>query len=634
MTDVEPRDPAFVERYRAIAARDSRFDGQFYTAVRTTGIYCRPSCPARTPKAENVSFYLTSAAAHEAGFRACKRCLPEAAPGTPAWDLRRDLTGRAMRLVADGVVDREGVSGLASRLGYSERQLHRLLVGELGAGPLALARAQRAQTARALLVGTSLRLADVAFAAGFGSIRQFNDTVAEVFGATPSELRARAHRPGRGPRDTRTNTAGRRTGSPSSPVGSPDGSPVGAPAHSPAARGPAQTNPAAEVGPMLRGRSIDGPIWKQSTDLDATGHPQPVRISLSLPVREPFDARGVIEFLAVRAIEGVESVDLSPGAPVLRYARTVRLPHGPGAFEVRVPRPGSGRVELDLELADLADAPVAVARVRRLLDLDADPVAVDSALAADPVLAPSVAAVPGIRVPGTLDPAELLVRAIVGQQISVAAARTHLTRLAHGAGSPYVSAFAGLDRLFPTPAQIAGPPDDASRPAPAARTAGSAPGGAATPGGDAGPGGGTTPGGGARPGGSALPGGSTPPSRTRAEAYLRLPARTLATLVAAVRDLADGTLTLSVGDDPDDLRRRLVSRPGIGPWTAGYVTLRVLGDPDVLMDGDVALLAGARNLGLVPVDGSRPQQFKELARRGAAWAPWRSYAAMHLWRSA
>lgn len=510
MTDVELRDPAFTERYRAIAARDSRFDGQFYTAVRTTGIYCRPSCPARTPKAENVAFYLTSAAAHEAGFRACKRCLPEAAPGTPAWDLRRDLTGRAMRLVADGVVDREGVSGLATRLGYSERQLHRLLVGELGAGPLALARAQRAQTARALLVGTSLRLADVAFAAGFGSIRQFNDTVAEVFGATPSEVRARARRPGR--------TAS-----------------------------------------------------KQAADLGAAAG-EPVRISLTLPVREPFDARGVLEFLAVRSVEGVESADLS----TLRYSRTVALPHGPGAFEVRVPRPGSGRVDLDLELADLADAPVAVARVRRLLDLDADPVAVDSALAGDPVLAPSVAAVPGIRVPGTLDPAELLVRAVVGQQISVAAARTHLSRLAKGVGTPYASTFDGLTRLFPTPDQVA----------------------------------------------------------DGAEAHLRLPARTLATVVAAGRDLADGSLALSVGDDPDDLRRRLVSRPGIGPWTAGYVALRVLGDPDVLMDGDVALLAGARNLGLVSAEESRTHQFKELARRGAAWAPWRSYAAMHLWRSA
>ncbi|WP_020015671.1 DNA-3-methyladenine glycosylase 2 family protein [Promicromonospora sukumoe] len=565
MTDVELRDPAFTERYRAIAARDSRFDGQFYTAVRTTGIYCRPSCPARTPKAENVRFYLTSAAAHEAGFRACKRCLPEAAPGTPAWDLRRDLTGRAMRLVADGVVDREGVSGLAQRLGYSERQLHRLLVGELGAGPLALARAQRAQTARTLLVGTSLRLADVAFAAGFGSIRQFNDTVAEVFGATPSELRARARRPGQ-----------------------------------------------RELGPTSRARSVDGPSSMHPTEV-ATTAGEPVRISLTLPVREPFDAQGVLEFLAVRAIEGVESADLgvigtpgsdrmngTPGsstpsspaptaAPVLRYARTVLLPHGPGAFEVRVPRPGSGRVDLDLELADLADAPVAVARVRRLLDLDADPVAVDSSLAAEPVLAPSVAAVPGIRVPGTLDPAELLVRAIVGQQISVAAARTHLTRLAHGVGTPYVSAFEGLTRLFPTSRQIAGPSEPGSG------------------------------------GGPGTEGGS---------AYLRLPARTLATVLGAARDLADGTLTLSVGDDPDDLRRRLVARPGIGPWTAGYVALRVLGDPDVLMDGDVALLSGARNLGLVSAEASRPHQFKELALRGAVWAPWRSYAAMHLWRSA
>lgn len=541
MTDVELRDPAFTERYRAIAARDSRFDGQFYTAVRTTGIYCRPSCPARTPKAENVAFYLTSAAAHEAGFRACKRCLPEAAPGTPAWDLRRDLTGRAMRLVADGVVDREGVSGLATRLGYSERQLHRLLVGELGAGPLALARAQRAQTARALLVGTSLRLADVAFAAGFGSIRQFNDTVAEVFGATPSEVRARARRSGRGA----AGTSGRaRSGS-------------------------------AEVGSSHRGRSR--PVSTSVHGADLAGSAQetvdePVRISLTLPVREPFDALGVLEFLAVRSIEGVETSDIS----ALRYARTFALPHGPGAFEVRVPRPGSGRVDLDLELADLADAPVAVARVRRLLDLDADPVAVDSALASDPVLAPSVAAVPGIRVPGTLDPAELLVRAIVGQQISVAAARTHLSRLARGVGTPYASAFEGLTRLFPSPAQVAD--------------------GATT--------------------------------------HLRLPARTLATVVGAGRDLADGTLALSVGDDPEDLRRRLVARPGIGPWTAGYVALRVLGDPDVLMDGDVALLAGARNLGLVSAEDSRPHQFKELARRGAAWAPWRSYAAMHLWRSA
>ncbi len=501
-------DTAFAERYRAIAGRDARFDGQFFTAVRSTGIYCRPSCPARTPKPENVTFYLTSAAAHEAGYRACKRCLPEAAPGTPAWNLRRDLAGRAMRLVADGVVDREGVEGLAARLGYTPRHVHRLLVGELGAGPLALARAQRAQTARALLVGTDLRLSDVAFAAGFGSIRQFNDTVAEVFATTPSELRAR------------------RRGTPAAPA----------------------------------------PL---SADGDA------VRLELALPVREPFDARGTLAFLAARAVDGVESASLD--GPTLRYARTLALPHGPGAIEVITgPSGGAGRVALRLEIASLADVPVAVARVRRLLDLDADPAAVDAALSADPALAPLVAATPGIRVPGTVDPHETVVRAIVGQQISVAAARTHLSRLATAAGTPYASRIAGLTRLFPTAAQVAG--DDG--------------------------------------------------------AHLRLPARTRQAVVDVARALADGDLAVGVGDDREALAARLVARPGIGPWTAAYVAMRVTGDPDAWLDGDVALLAGARTLGLVADEAAKGARHRALADRAAAWAPWRSYAAMHLWRAA
>ncbi len=504
-------DVAFTERYRAIAARDARFDGQFFTAVRSTGIYCRPSCPARTPKPENVTFYLTSAAAHEAGYRACKRCLPEAAPGTPAWNLRRDLAGRAMRLVADGVVDREGVEGLAAHLGYTPRHVHRLLVAELGAGPLALARAQRAQTARALLVGTDLRLSDVAFAAGFGSIRQFNDTVVEVFATTPTDLRARRRR-------APTNRA--------LAAGS-DGSPV--------AEGDA------------------------------------VRLGLSLPVREPFDARGTLAFLAARAVDGVESASLD--GPSLRYARTLSLPHGPGAVEVTaVHDVGPGRVALRLEVASLADVPVAVARVRRLLDLDADPGAVDAALDADPALAPLVAATPGIRVPGTVDPHETVVRAIVGQQISVAAARTHLSRLASGVGTPYASGIDGLTRLFPTAAQVAD--------------------------------------GGAE--------------------HLRLPARTRQAVVDVARALADGELAVGVGDDPDALRAALLARPGIGPWTAAYVAMRVLGDPDAWLDGDVALLAGARALGLLPEDA----RHRALTDHATAWAPWRSYAAMHLWRAA
>ncbi len=175
---------------RAVESKDARFDGWFFTAVKTTGIYCRPSCPARTPFARNVEFLPTAAAAQKAGYRACKRCRPDASPGSPEWDPRGDIVARAMRLIADGVVDRDGVGGLAQRLAYSERQVHRLLVAEVGAGPLALARAQRAQTARVLIETTDLRFADVAFAAGFASIRQFNDTIRDVFAVTPSSLRA------------------------------------------------------------------------------------------------------------------------------------------------------------------------------------------------------------------------------------------------------------------------------------------------------------------------------------------------------------------------------------------------------------------------------------------------------------
>ncbi|HEY0700610.1 MAG TPA: bifunctional transcriptional activator/DNA repair enzyme AdaA, partial [Micromonospora sp.] len=182
----------FERCYRAVDSRDQRFDGWFYTGVTSTGIYCRPSCPATTPKRPNVRFYPSAAAAQRAGFRACRRCRPDAAPGSPEWNVRADLVGRAMRLISDGLVDREGVPGLATRLGYTERHLHRLLTAELGAGPLALARAQRAQTARILMETTGLGLAEIAFAAGFGSVRQFNDTIREVYAGTPTELRGRS----------------------------------------------------------------------------------------------------------------------------------------------------------------------------------------------------------------------------------------------------------------------------------------------------------------------------------------------------------------------------------------------------------------------------------------------------------
>src|SRR5215471_8981809 len=201
------------QRYAAAASKDARFDGVFFTAVRTTGIYCRPSCPAITPKRRNVRFYSTAAAAQEAGFRACKRCRPDASPGSPEWNIRADVTARAMRLIADGIVDRDGVEGLARDLGYEQRQVRRLLTTELGAGPLALARAQRAQTARVLIETTTLPMGDIAFAAGFTSIRQFNATMLEVFDTAPTKLRENAARraraagaPAPGPAGTATDS--------------------------------------------------------------------------------------------------------------------------------------------------------------------------------------------------------------------------------------------------------------------------------------------------------------------------------------------------------------------------------------------------------------------------------------------
>ena len=472
------------QRYRAVTARDARFDGQFITAVRTTGIYCRPSCPATTPKRHNVEFFATSAAAQQAGYRACRRCLPDAVPGSPEWNLRADLAGRAMRLIADGAVEREGVPGLAARLGYSERHLTRVLTAELGAGPLALARAHRAHQARLLLETTALSASDIAFAAGFSSVRQFNGTIREVFATTPTALRA-------------------------------------------ARRG-------------------DRPL-------------SPGRLVLRLPVRAPFDAAGVLDFLAARAVPGVEEADEHS------YARTLRLPHGTATARLR---PVNGHLECVLAVTDMRDMGSAVARLRRLFDLDADPVAVDEVLAADPVLAPSVAATPGIRVPGTVDGTETLIRALLGQQVTVAAARTAARRLTTALGERLPTPDGGLTTLFPTAAAVA------------------------------------------EHGASVLTG----------------PARRVETILAVCAAVASGELDLHVGAEGQDLCVRLRQFPGIGPWTAGYVVMRLLGASDTLLLEDVALRKGAVRLGLP----STPDALNAYSQR---WQPWRSYAGMHLWRA-
>jgi len=518
--------------YRAVTSRDSRFDGQFIVAVKTTGIYCRPSCPALTPKAANVRFYPTSAAAQAGGFRACRRCLPDAVPGSPEWNLRADLAARAMRLISDGIVEREGVPGLARRLGYSERQLGRVLTAELGAGPLALARAHRAHSARLLIELSDLPLADVAFAAGFSSVRQFNDTIREVFAGTPSQLRATAV------------TARRRAMG-----GARNGVTKSATSTAATATGP---------GPAVGDAPTAG-----------------TRLSLRLPYRAPFDADGIFAFLAARAIPGVEwSGDRT-------YGRTLRLPHGPATIQLT---PRENHIQCDLQLADVRDLGSAVARARRLLDLDADPEAVMRVLAHDPLLAPAIAATPGVRVPGAVDGPELLLRAMLGQQVSVAAARTAAARLTEALGEPVSWAITGNDASPPEHSRDGEPP---------------------------------------QPGSTARLFPTPEVVAEHGRDILRGPGRRVEAICTAAAALASGQVELHIGRDTGELRAELLELPGIGPWTADYVLMRVLGSPDILLADDLVIRKGTAALGIT-----------DLAGRSQTWRPWRSYAGMYLWRSA
>ncbi|GGJ33340.1 DNA-3-methyladenine glycosylase [Streptomyces brasiliensis] len=442
---------------RAVQSKDARFDGWFYTAVLTTRIYCRPSCPVVPPKAENMTFYPSAAACQQAGFRACKRCRPDTSPGSPEWNHRADLVARAMRLIGDGVVDREGVPGLATRLGYSTRQVERQLLAELGAGPLALARAQRAQTARLLVETTPLPMAEIAFAAGFSSIRTFNDTVREVFALSPSELRTRV------PKKDAPNTPG--------------------------------------------------------------------ALSLRLPFRAPLNPDNLFGHLAATAVPGVE--EWRDGA----YRRTLRLPYGHGIVAL-TPRPD--HIACRLTLSDLRDLPVAISRCRRLLDLDADPVAVDDQLRTDPFLAPLVDKAPGRRVPRTVDEAEFAVRAVLGQQVSTAAARTHAARLVLTHGTPVDDPGGGLTHLFPSPEVL-----------------------------------------------SVLDPESLAMPRTRRTTFTTL-----------VSQLAEGSLHLGVESDWAETRSRLLALPGFGPWTADVIAMRALGDPDAFLPTDLGIRRAAKDLGL------------------------------------
>jgi AraC family transcriptional regulator, regulatory protein of adaptative response / DNA-3-methyladenine glycosylase II len=537
----KPPGPDDEQRYQAAISKDARFDGVFFIAVTSTGIYCRPSCPAITPKREHMRFYRTAAAAQEAGFRACKRCRPDASPGSPEWNIRADLVGRAMRLIADGIVDRDGVEGLASRLGYEQRQVRRLITAELGAGPLAIARAQRAQTARVLTETTTLPLSEIAFAAGFTSIRQFNDTMLEVFAVTPTQLRTARGNTARG----RAARGGRRP-----------------PGRATLRRG---------TGAGTRGVHREGPGGRSPLSGKAES---PLGIAVRLPYRPPIDLARMLGFLAARAIPGVEAVEDG------RYRRTLLLPNGTGIVSIGA---GDGYIDCELQLEDLRDLTAAVQRCRRLLDLDADPQAVTAALAASgPVLGPLALASPGRRVPGHVDGNELALRAVLGQQVSVAAARRLGARLVAGYGKPLERPEGTLTHCFPAAETLAAA-DPATLPMPRARAA-------------------------------ALTG-----------------------LAAA---LASGELSLDPGAERDGAEAQLLALPGIGPWTAAYIRMRALSDPDAFLPSDVGVLEALGRLGAVPAGAHGPAGRARAGRARAAraaaeladgWRPWRSYAVQHLW---
>jgi len=476
--------PDFDACYRAVRSRDARFDGRFFTAVTSTGVYCRPICPAPTPLAANTRFYACAAAAEAAGFRACRRCRPETAPGSPAWNTRADVVARALRLIAEGVVDVEGVVGLARRLAVSARQLHRALVAEVGVGPLALARTRRARTARLLIDQTAIPLTAVSGAAGFASIRQFNDTMRAAFGRSPTELRRRV--------------------------------------------------PAA----------LDGGA-----------------LVLRFPYRPPLDSGTLLSYLAYRAIPGVEEVIDG------RYRRTVALPRSRGIVELE-PLASAHTVALRLCLDDLRDLSLVAQRCRGIFDLDADPAAIEAVLSDDPLLAPLVAARPGLRVPGSFDGFELAVRAILGQQVSVAGARTLAGRLVAAMGEPLAEPRGTLTHLFLTPERLAG---------------------------------------------ADLQG-------------LGLTRGRGAALQALARAIVVRGLTLDRGADWEQTTARLRELPGIGPWTASYIAMRALGDPDACPVADLGLRRALERRGLA----GDP---KSIAARAEAWRPWRAYATHHLWAS-
>jgi AraC family transcriptional regulator of adaptative response / DNA-3-methyladenine glycosylase II len=487
---VEPLDPQVC--YRALRTRDARFDGRLFVGVTSTGIYCRPICPARAAKPENCRFFTSAAAAQEAGFRPCLRCRPESAPECATWRGTSNTVHRGLALIAAGALDGDGsVEALASRLGVGERQLRRLFDQHLGVSPIAVAQTRRVLFAKQLIHDSRLPMAEIASAAGFGSVRRFNETFQQLFRRPPSALRRRAV------------------------VALPEGS------------------------------------------VAATG------VTVRLRYRPPYDWAAMLAFLRGRAIDGVESVDGD------RYLRSVSHDGDSGTVEV-VHVPARDSLAVTIRFPCVRALPAIITRVRRVFDLGADVAAIGAHLARDRMLAPLVARRPGLRVPGGWDGFELAVRAVLGQQVTVEAARRLAGQLVALCGAPLVppgGAASSVTRVFPDTARLAAADLSA----------------------------------------------------------LGMPAARRATLVA----LAEAALAEPRLFEPlatvDDTVARLRAIRGVGEWTAHYIALRAAREPDAFPASDIGLLRGAAGR-----SRERPSP-AELAARSERWRPWRAYAAQHLW---
>jgi AraC family transcriptional regulator of adaptative response / DNA-3-methyladenine glycosylase II len=472
---------------RAFQTRDARFDGRIFGAVKTTGIYCRPICPARTPKPQNMTFYPTAAAAQEAGYRPCLRCRPEASPDLGAWRGTSNTVSRALALIEGGAMDQGDVDALAARLGVGERQLRRLFRQHLGASPVAVAQTRRVLLAKQLIQETRLPMSEVALASGFGSVRRFNETFQQLFGRPPGELR-RSHK-----------------------------------AETPAADG----------------------------------------IIVRLPYKPPYDWDAIIRFLSDRAIPGVERVEPK------RYARTLAI-DGTCGIVIVTPR-NDGALQAEIRFPALKALPAVIARIRRVFDLSADPTLIGAHLSQDPALAPLVEARPGLRAPGAWDGFELAVRAILGQQITVSAARNLAAKLVEAYGSPIddpAAAELSLTRVFPTPDRLLGQEISLTLNMPRAR-------------------------------GSAIE--------------------------ALARTVAEDPAIFTPRSDLESAIAALKALPGVGEWTAQYIALRELREPDAFPQADIGLMRA-----MADEAGVRPTPDQLLAR-SEAWRPWRAYAAQHLW---